>query len=240
MSLLYTDEEGARVFANELYPDENIYEEKHTLLWAFIKIEGDDEELLHLEQKILEMTRHLDLDYAGWRLFEGWAEFYFYGESAKGFENALNEALKPKYQFESGNRRDKKYETYKTLLLPNATEYHTIQSEMIISELEEVGDDLEAEHRIEHHALFMTKTQRARFIEAVQEAGFDFLNEFLVEKSEDDYVYGIVFTKLSGVSFEILAKQTEDIFPLIKQEHGRYEGWGTDAVTMNEMSDEEE
>ena len=234
MSLFYTDEEGARVCVQDFYPEENIYEEKTTLLYTFIKFDGDDEELLIIEQKLLEKSAKLHLDYVGWRLIDGWLEFYFYAEQAKGFENALNDALKPQYQFESGNRKDKKYETYYKLLMPNDKEYHNIQSEEIIADLEESGDDLEAEHRIEYHAMFMTSTQRKRFVEAIEEAGFSFLQDFLDEKAEDDFVYGVVFTKLSPVSLEILNKHTEDIFPLIKQEHGKYEGWGTESLVAKE------
>ena len=234
MSLYYTSEEGAKVFVQDFYPEENIYEDKHTLLYVFVKIDGDDEELLGVEQTILESTNKLNLDYVGWRLLDGWAEFYFYGEQAKGFENALNNALKPKYQFESGNRKDKRYDTYKQLLLPNDVEYHTVQTEAIISELEEAGDELASEHQIEHHAVFMTQSQRKRFIEAIQEAGFDFLQEFLDEKAEDDFVYGVVFTKHSAISMDILTEQTKEIFPLIRQEHGRYEGWGTESLCDEE------
>ncbi len=234
MSLFYTDEEGARVCVHDFFPEENIYEEKHILLYTFIKFEGDDEELLTIEQKLLKQSEKLKLDYVGWRLLEGWLEFYFYAEEARGFENAVNEALKPEYRFETGNRRDKRYETYYKMLMPNAQEYHTIQSEAIISELEESGDELEAEHRIEHHALFMTGSQRKRFIDAILDEGFGFLQEFIDEKAEDDFVYGVVFTKLSAISLELLNEQTNTIFPLIKLEHGRYEGWGTQAVVEDE------
>lgn len=236
MSLFYTDEEDARVCVQDFYPEENIYEEKHILLYAFIKFEGDDEELLELEAKLIENTPKLD--YVGWRLSEGWLEFYFYGESAKGFENILNEVLKPKYQFESGNRKDKKYETYYKLLMPNTQEYHNLQSEEIISDLEDAGDDLDSEHRIEYHAVFMTSANRKRFIENIEQDGFDFLNDFIDEKAEDDYMYGVVFTKLSTVSVEMLNTQTQIIFPSIEREHGRYEGWGTNAVTVAEEDEE--
>jgi regulator of RNase E activity RraB len=234
MSLFYTDEEGARVCVQDFYPDENIYEEKHVLLYAFIKFDGDDEELLEIEHNLLEGAVKLKLDYVGWRVIDGWVEFYFYAETAKSFENMLNDVLKPKYQFESGHRKDKTYQTYYKLLMPNTQEYHNLQSEEIIADLEDAGDDLEEEHRIEYHAVFMTSANRKRFIESIEEDGFSFLNDFLDEKAEDDYVYGVVFTKLSPVSIELLNKQTNIIFPAIEKEHGRYEGWGTNAMTVNE------
>jgi len=232
MSLFYTDEEGAEVCVHDFYPEDNIYEEKHTLLYAFVKFDGENEELLDIEAKLLEKTSKLD--YVGWRLIDGWAEFYFYADGAKGFENSLNEALKPQYVFESGNRKDKKYETYYKLLMPNTQEYHNLQSEEIIADLEEAGDDLSLEHRIEYHAVFQTSSQRKRFLESIEEDGFVFLNDFLDEKAEDDFVYGIVFTKLSVVNVEILNTQTQMIFSTIEREHGRYEGWGTNAITLNE------
>ncbi len=239
MSLFYTDEEGARVCVQDFYPEENIYEEKTTLLYVFIKFDGDDEELLLIEQRLLEKCKKLHLDYVGWRVFEDWLEFYFYGEEAKGFENALNDALKPEYLFESGHRKDKKYETYYKMLMPNVQEFHNIQSEEIIADLQDAGDDLEAEHRIEFYAMFMTSGQRKRFIEAIEEAGFSFLQEFLDEKAEDDFVYGVVFYKLSPISIELLNSHTQDIFPLIEAEHGRYEGWGTESLTAMEMQESE-
>ena len=234
MSLMYTDEENARVNVLDFYPEENIYEEKTVLLYSFIKFDGDDEELLIIEQNLLEKIEKIKADYVGWRLSEGWLEFYFYAETAKGFENILNDVLKPRYQFESGNRKDKKYETYYKLLMPNTQEYHNMQSEEIIADLEAAGDDLEAQHRIEYHAMFMASAQRKRFIEAIEEDGFSFLNDFLDEKAEDDFVYGVVFTKLSPVSVELLNEQTKMIFPTLEREHGRYEGWGTDAVCLSE------
>ncbi|HIC43338.1 MAG TPA: DUF695 domain-containing protein [Sulfurimonas sp.] len=232
MSLLYTDEEGASVCVHDFYPEENIYEEKYTLLYTFVKIEGDDEELLSIEKRLL--TKTSKLDYVGWRLIDGWAEFYFYAENAKGFENLLNDALKPEYIFESGNRKDKKHETYYKLLVPNTQEFHNLQSEEIIADLEDAGDDLSLEHRIEYHAVFQTSSQRKRFLESVEEDGFSFLNDFIDEKAEDDFVYGIVFTKLSPVSIEDLNTQTKMVFPCIEREHGRYEGWGTNAMTAKE------
>lgn len=239
MSLFYTNEENARVCVQDFFPEENIYEEKTILLYTFIKFDGDDEELLTIEQTLQEKMTKLKLDYVGWRLIDGWLEVYFYGEQAKGFENALNEALKPQYQFESGNRKDKKYETYYKMLMPNDKEYHNIQSEEIIAELEESGDDLDVEHRIDYHAMFMTSTQRKRFTDAIQEIGFSYLKDFMDEKAEDDFVYGVVFTKLSAVSLEELNKHTQDIFPLINQEHGRYEGWGTQSIMGKQEVEED-
>jgi len=234
MSLFYTNEEGGRVCVNDFYPEENIYEIKEILLYTFVKFDGDDEELLVVEQKLLDALAKLKLDYVGWQLNEGWLEFYYYGEIAKGFENAVNEALKPQYQFETGNRKDKKFETYYKMLMPNVQEYHNIQSEEIINDLEEAGDDLSAEHRIEYYVMFQTSSQRKRFLESVEEDNFALLNEFLDKKAEDDFVYGLSFTKISEVSVEELNKQTAMFFPVIEREHGRYEGWGTEAIQMNE------
>jgi len=240
MSLFYTNEEGGRVCVHDFYPEENIYEEKQILLYTFIKFDGDDEELLTIEQKLVNSLLKLKVDYVGWQLNEGWLEFYYYGEIAKGFENGVNDALKPAYIFETGNRKDKKYETYYKMLMPNTQEYHNIQSEEIINDLEEAGDDLSLEHRIEYHTMFQTSSQRKRFVESVLEDGFSLLNEFLDEKAEDDFVYGVVVTKLSAVSVEILNEQTSIMFPTIEREHGRYEGWGTNVMAQNDTEAEEE
>jgi len=234
MSLFYTNEEGGRVCVHDFYPEENIYEEKFILLYTFVKFDGDDEELLIIEQKLLDALVKQSVDYVGWQLTEGWLEFYYYAEIAKGFENSVNAALKPQYQFEVGNRKDKKYETYYKMLMPNTQEYHNIQSEEIINDLEEAGDNLDLEHRIEYHAMFQTSSQRKRFIESIEEDGFSFMNDFLDKKAEDDFVYGVVFSKLSKVSVDALNEQTTLMFPSIEREHGRYEGWGTDIVETKE------
>ena len=231
MSLYYTDEDGASVCVLDFFPEENIYEEKNILLYVYIKFDEDSEELLHVEKNLLEKTSKLNLDYVGWKLNDGWLEFYYYAEQAKGFENALNEALKPKYQFESGNTKDKKHDAYYKMLLPNDGESHIIQSEEIISELEDSGDDLSLEHRIEYHVMFETSSQRKRFIDKIEEINFNLLQEFLDEKAEDDFVYGVVLTRLSAVNLDILKEHTHDLFPIINEEHGRYEGWGTEALT---------
>jgi regulator of RNase E activity RraB len=230
MALLYTDEEGARVCVYEYDPEENIYEEKNRLLYLFVKFDGDDETLLHLEASLKETAQALKIDYVGWRLFEGWLEFYFYAEDAKGVESAFNTLLKPQYQCEFGQRKDKKYETYKNLLLPNDFEYHQLQSEEIIAELEEAEEDLQMPREIEFYAMFMTMSQRERFTQAVADKSFSVSNEFIDENAEDDFVYGVVFTKSSSISLETLNALSQEFLPLIQKEHGRYEGWGTEAT----------
>lgn len=230
MALIYTDEEGARVCVYDFDPEANIYEEKNKLLYLFIKFDKDDEALLHLESSLSKAMASLKLDYVGWRLLEGWLEFYFYGEEAKGFETAAADVLRPDYQFEAGQKKDKKYETYTQLLLPNDFEYNQLQSEETIAELEEAGEDLEAEHDLEFYVMFMTSSQRQRFDEAVKEAGYACNESFMDEKAEDDFVYGSAFGKRSAISLEILNSLSREFLPMIQKEHGRYEGWGTQAL----------
>jgi regulator of RNase E activity RraB len=230
MALLYTDEDGARVCVYEYDPQENIYEEKNRLLYLFIKFDGEDETLLHLENKLKDEAEVLKLDYVGWRLFDGWLEFYFYAEDAKGVESAFNALLKPQYQCEFGQRKDKKYETYQTLLMPNDFEYHQLQSEDIIAELEEAEEDLSMPREIEFYAMFMTMSQRERFTQAVADKSFTVSNAFIHENAEDDYVYGVVFTRNSSISLVKLNELSKAFLPLIQKEHGRYEGWGTEAT----------
>ncbi len=234
MALIYTDEEGARVCVYEFDPEANLYEDKNKLLYLFVKFDQDDETLLHLEASLIKSMAPLKLDYVGWRLFEGWLEFYFYGEEAKGFETAAANALKPDYQFEAGQKKDKKYETYSQLLLPNDFEYHQLQSEESIAELEEAGDELEREHEIEFYVMFKTSSQRQRFEEAVEQKEFTCTNSFMDEGAEDDYVYGTSFSKSSPVNLEVLNTLCREFLPLIRKEHGRYEGWGTEALSLED------
>ena len=240
MALLYTDEDGAAVCVHELYPDENIYEEKHTLLWCFVKFDGAEEELMQIEQQLLASTEKLELDYAGWRIFDGWAEFYFYGESAKGFANALSSALKPTYQFESASRRDKKYETYAKLLVPTAQEFQNMQTESIITDLSEEGETLELEHVIEHHSVFIVKAQRERFVQEMEELGYTFQSNFDDKENVEDFTYGAVMVKKSSIDFDTLVDQTKQMVEMAQKQHGRYDGWGTKSLQLVEENEDAE
>lgn len=240
MALLYTDEEGAAVCVHELYPEENIYEEKYTLLWCMVKFEGAEEELMQIEQKLLASIEKLDADYAGWRIYDGWAEFYFYAESAKGFENAISAALKPQYRFESGSRKDKKYETYAKLLVPTAQEFQNMQTELIITELSEEGEILELEHVIEHYAVFVAKAQRERFVQEMEERGFTFQANFDDKENVDDFTYGVVMVKKSPIDYDTLVEQTRQMVEMAQKEHGRYDGWGTTSLQLKEEAEDEE
>ncbi len=212
-------------------------QQRSWLGWIFIKIKSPDEiqwcsehecdTLLDIQQRQSHMIEEkLNGVLAGVKMQEGWKELYFYLPTAKKFENRASEVMRSfeGYAYETGSAKDAKWDKYRRELYPDALMAQQIESRYIISELEEAGDDLEQERRVEHYLFFQTAAQADRCGEYLDEKGFSLKEN--VER-DDEYAHGIVMTKEHAVNEETLMQETLHLFEAADKEHGAYEGWST-------------
>ncbi len=190
-----------------------------------------DEFLETKESLIIALEHEKRAKYVGTRVNEGWHEFYFYAKDSKNLETVVAKMLKGSgYKYECSVVKDAKWDFYHKNLFPSELEFHNIQSDKIIFLLEEEGDYLSIPRYVEHYLSFDTSTQKERFVKNALECGFEFKDDI----SSEEFEHGVALIKKHSVVSEEVRKVVEDLYELVKKEHGYYEGWSTVLVTSDD------
>lgn len=208
------------------------------LFSIFIKYDGIDdtkdgyEDFLEIKESLIIAIEHdQKAHYLGSRIVDGWNELYFCASSSKELNSTVTAILaSTNYVYESNVVKDTRWSFYELQLCPNELEEHHIQSAKIIFLLQEEGDDITIPREVEHYAVFDTSTQKGRFIESAQEHGFSFKDDI----ATDEYEHGVAVVKTHMPSEEDVKKNVEELYELIKKEHGFYEGWSTTLANEEE------
>jgi len=227
-------EDGSEII---IETDLNAYAYSNKYAWllsVFIKFdaldesqEGFEEFLETKESLIIALEHEKRAKYVGGRVVDGWSELYFYALDSKGLDKIVSNILTPsRYIYESHTVRDTKWDFHHKNLTPNELELAHIQSEKIIYLLEEEGDNLEVPREVEHYVAFDTPTQKEKFLENLNLDGFVLKDEI----SSDEFENGIALLKEHSVTRDSLEKVVAELFELIKEYQGYYEGWSTTLV----------
>lgn len=208
------------------------YEESNPWLFSvFVKFDGFNEneqgyeEFLEAKESLIISLEHINkVKFVGFRVLDGWSEFYFYAPTSKGLDKAVLDVLSPSnYVFESNVVKDTKWDFYKKELYPTELEFIHMQSQRIIFLLQEEDDELSVTRDVEHYIVFDTSTQKDRFLQKIQELGFEYKDDI----STDEYEYGVALVKNHNVLQESVDEVVEALYNELKKEHGYYEGWST-------------
>ncbi len=210
------------------------------LLWVFVKLHHADNDglwsepeahrIYELHEELLTHLGTLDLLHVGFVVQEGWVEFYFYATQGKRFANKVAEALGTTgYMYETGSRRDSKWEHYRFNLLPDPLMQLHLQSEATQSALLEEGDDLNQAREVEHYLLFQTASQRERTLETLMAQGFTCKECF--EHDDATFAYGAILIKAHSVTKEAIEPIVAYLHESAQDAHGSYEGWSTILAT---------
>jgi len=202
----------------------DIDEDTQTYPWLyslFIEAEVDESVKLDIINTV-EQTSFVQ--YVGMRFIDGWSEFYFYSLNSKNIQTKVQAYLQEnKYKFEGGVVKDSKWDFYRGNLQPTETEFLMIESQKIVQQLVEEGDDIAKEREVEHYVMFDTKTQMQRFIQNAENEGYTFKDEISTQENE----YGVAVIKTHNLSYEALFENIELLRGLASQEQGFYELWST-------------
>ena len=204
------------------------------LVSIFIKFDANDEkqegfeEFLETKEALIIALEHDGVaKYVGSRVVDGWSELYLYAKDSKGLNNTIATILQPSnYLYESNIVKDAKWNFHYKNLMPNELELAHIQSDKIIYLLEEEGDTLTTPRVVEHYLSFDTPTQKERFLEKLDSLDFDFKDEI----SSDEFENGIALKKEHAVTKDEVKKVVQELFELLKEAQGYYEGWSTTLV----------
>jgi len=192
----------------------------------------DFERFLEFKESVIISLEHNNVaKYVGERASEGWYELYFYAKDSKNLEASVLKTLRESgYKYESNVVKDAKWDFYEKNIFPTELEFHDIQSSKIIFLLQEEGDELTVPRDVEHYASFDTATQKERFLKNATAHGFEFKDDI----SSEEFEHGVALLKKHPVTEKEVRKVVEELYGLIKKEHGYYEGWSTTLATKDD------
>ena len=224
-------EDGSEV---QIEVDMNAYAYSRKYSWlfsVFIKFdaaataEQNYEEFLETKESLIIALEHDErAKFVGMRIVDGWSELYFYAEDSRELDTIVAKMLKgSNYIYESNVVKDNKWDFHYNNLNPTDLELAHIQSQKIIFLLEEEGDDLSLSRPVEHYVSFTTPTQKNRFINLLNLEGFSYKDDI----ESDEFEHGVALVKEHILSAEVVKENIEELYKLVKQEGGYYEGWST-------------
>ncbi len=231
-------EDSCEVFIEVNLDVESVKEMNPWLLSIFVKYDALDEtkdgfeEFLETKEALIIALGHNERAiYVGSRVVDGWSEFYFYSYDSKRLDSVVKTILTPsEYIYESNIVRDTKWGFYEKQLLPTELELCHVESSKIIFLLEEEGEDLTICRDVEHYVSFETPTQKNRFVNTLELAGFSFKDDL----STEEFEHGVALVKNHSVTEMEVKKVVKELFAKVKENNGYYEGWSTTLVDEKE------
>ncbi len=232
MREFFTREEENNLVHLEVEMDAFAYRSDYPWLFSlFIKFDasdkssGDLEEFFENREALIIALEHKDrAKYVGMRSVDGWSELYFYANDSKELDAIATTILSSTpYIYENSVVRDTKWDFHHKNLKPTELELCHIESQKIISMLEEEGDDLASIRPVEHYISFELPTQKDRFINTLNIDGYTLKDEI----SSEEFEHGIALLKKHDVQSTTLYEEVSRLFSAIKKAQGYYEGWST-------------
>jgi uncharacterized protein (TIGR01619 family) len=162
---------------------------------------------------------------------EGRREFYFYGETKRGFHRAASKAMSgfEGYSFDLGEQADPRWEQYLNVLYPSLESLQRISNMDLLDVLVKQGDVLTVAREVDHWILFGSESSRSLFRSAANAAGFTIADESKVE-SEPTFV--IKVTRKQPIDQNSIDKTVIELLNLSRKFGGDYDGWETPVVTQ--------
>jgi uncharacterized protein (TIGR01619 family) len=161
----------------------------------------------------------------------GRREFYFYGETSDGFDNAVRDAMKgfEGYKFDLGEREDSSWNQYLNVLYPSMENLERIANMDLLDGLVKRGDVLTVPREIQHWMSFRSEQSRALFREAATGAGYGITGE---HESDGEFPFGISITRTQSIEQQLIDQTVIELLRLCGTFNGDYEGWETPVITQ--------
>lgn len=237
------DEEPAAILVDLGIVDSVPDEDRPMLLWMWLQMRSpddngfasEDEEatLVEIEDTFIDAVElTTGAVFVGRVTTCGRREFYFYAKSADGFEDTIAEAMEPfdSYEFETGVQEDDEWRQYQEVLLPGPEDSQQIFNRQVIENLMESGDSLTTPRPVDFYASFPTKANRAAFVEAAINAGFELVSEKFNKEPDCENPFNVGLQRVTPVEFDVIDELTFQLFDLAQENDGEYDGWGSPVV----------
>ncbi|MGE5195217.1 MAG: DUF695 domain-containing protein [Deltaproteobacteria bacterium] len=200
---------------------------------------SDDEETETLyaieDQLFAGIGRGVRARYVGRITTRGNRDYFYYGQSAEGFPDAVARALAgfPQYKYGYADVSDPEWEIYFGLLHPEPLDMQTIQNRRVVDQLAAGGDDLSQPRDVDHWLYFPSEHSRDQFIAQVENEGFR-AEKFVAEKPDAEFGFGLRLIRSDRVRLDLIDPLAIDLFIRAEACGGEYDGWGCPVVRSSE------
>ena len=178
------------------------------------------------------VARVLRARYVGRLTTQGRREYFYYGFSADGLDQAAAKALAeyPQYEVTCRTEVDPDWKTYSDLLFPSDLDVQSIHNRRVVQQLSEHGDDLSQPRDIDHWLLFPSEESRDQFL--IQVAGNGFRAESsMSDDLEGQFRYVVRLIRSDRVDLETIDGLVIDLFLRAQSCEGEYDGWESPVVS---------
>lgn len=210
------------------------------LLWTWVYLNAPSEEgmstseeaprLDAIEEALMEAVEGATAgELVGRITTAGRREFYFYGPTHIGFEEAVARTMRrfESYRFDSGVEQDPEWNHYLRVLYPSPHDAQRIKNRHVIEVLTENGDQLEKPRIVAHWAYFPSAAARAGFVTEARKHNFVVTSEHNVEEPGHPQPFCAQLERIDPVDWGSINEVTIELFDLAEAHGGEYDGWET-------------
>jgi len=161
---------------------------------------------------------------------QGRREFYLYGKSSDGFEEAVKTVMRrfENYRFALGSENDPEWNQYLNLLYPSEEDMQRIANRELLEKMKELGDSLQPVRDVHHWIYFHTAVERERYASEVQELGYQI--EDRSEGNEGERPFGLNITRDQSAVPDQIDEAVLELFRLAKEMDAEYDGWEAQVI----------
>ena len=181
----------------------------------------------------MESLRWRSGKYIGRIISQGEVNFIYYLKLDFEWSNTVESAMThfKEYSYEFGSRMDMEWEVYQKLLFPTIREWQIIANHHSCDNLKEQGDNPRLERAIEHKAYFESEENRQKFINIIEDEGFN-TQEKMEVPFNDKIMYGVQFYRVDIPFYYNIDELTMHIIDICDSCAGQYDGWESSLVKM--------
>ncbi|MBD1397576.1 DUF695 domain-containing protein [Pontibacter sp. JH31] len=198
--------------------------------------EQEWEKLEEIEEAVVsEFQNSLQAVFVGKLLHDGKRIFYFYsGQEALPEVIAANimQAF-PDYTYATNTIEDPNWGLYLDFLFPEPADMQSIKNSRVIRMMQEHGDEQHIPRPVSHLFYFATETDRLAFKNRVEQEGYTFVSESMIEKSPEA-PYSLVVSKVESLDEESVYATTLGLGLLAVEFNGTYDGWEAPVIKEND------
>jgi hypothetical protein len=157
-------------------------------------------------------------------------DYYYIPDTAgmRGHLAALYNRAFPGYEPYINMKADSKWEAYFDFLYPNEEIYEYMGNQKVVMGLQNAGDKLEKERKVDHWLYFPTAKDRDCFITYAVANKFKIESKIINKKS--DLKFSLEISRTDKVDLESINPISWELRKQAKNCHGDYDGWETVVV----------
>lgn len=160
----------------------------------------------------------------------GRREFYLYGETDRGFRQAVTTALSAfeKYGFDLGTKRDPSWEQYLNVLYPSAQSLQRIANADLLEIFAKRGDVHSVPREVRHCLFFHSNEARSSFRATASAAGFRVDDETTAKGA---LPFAITLTSVQPIDQVSIDDTVLSLLDMCQKLGGEYDGWEAPVIT---------